>query len=108
MKTQLLKFYIIQSLLVVASATPQHPNQPQPTTLQTSLVEACSAYSTAFNAALDLRVQGKLSIPEINSITKFDDQVAPICNGTVPSNPAIQSSIVQAAIANLTAIKQGK
>lgn len=69
---------------------------------QTSYVKACAAYNAAFATALQLRIDGKLSKSEVDSITLISSQVTPICTGPLPANPEAATQQVTAAVTTIT------
>lgn len=91
-------------LLTACQTTPSTPGATQPTVTQTGFVQACSAYETAFTAALQLRIAGKLTPAQITQITTLDGQVTPVCSGPLPSTPQVQATIVQKATDALLSI----
>ena len=81
------------SLALTACATPQQT--------QTTFVQACGAYNVALNSAVQLRISGKLSPSEIDSVTLVDQTVFPLCTGTLPTDGNSALATVEAATANL-------
>lgn len=64
--------------------------------VDTQYAQACIAYGAAFNAALQLREGGKLTVAQIAAVNTLDQTVTPVCTGPLPADP-------QAAIAQITA-----
>ena len=69
---------------------------------QQDYVAACSAYNSAFSAALSLRQQGKLTAAQINAVSDLDSQATPLCTGALPSNPTAATQQITAAVTALT------
>ena len=68
---------------------------------QIAYVQACSAYGAAFNAALQLRKDGKLNQAQIDQVTLLDSQITPICTGPLPANPTAATQQITAAVTTL-------
>ena len=89
------RFLIVAiSLALFACATPQQT--------QTTFVQACGAYNVALNSAVQLRLSGKLSPSEIDSVTLVDQTVFPLCTGPLPADGSSALATVEAATAKLT------
>ena len=93
---------VILSLVLTACATPPAASlQAQ----QVQYVQACSAYGVAFSAALQMHIDGKLNLAQVNQVTILDSQITPICTGPLPVNPAVVTQQITAAIASLAIIE---
>lgn len=75
---------------------------------QTTYVQACAAYGAAFNAALQMRVAGKLNQSQIDQVTLLDGQITPICTGPLPADPAAATTQIAAAVTTLTVLEATK
>lgn len=65
---------------------------------QTAYVKSCAAYNAAFNAALQLRIDGQLNQAQIDQVTMIDSQITPICTGPLPADPDAATQQVTAAV----------
>ena len=75
---------------------------------QVQYVQACTAYGSAFAAALTLREQGKLSAQAIAQISILDQQITPICTGPLPADPTTATLQVTAAVTTIAVIEAVK
>lgn len=94
-----MKSIVLLALLLVACA-----NQPVQQ-VQTNYIQACSAYGAALNTMADLRAQHKLSAATVNQITAVDNQITPICSGSLPADPAAATTQIINATAQLAAFE---
>ena len=93
---KILSFLVLSATLTLSGcATTQNA--------QDGLVVACTAYSSAFEAALTLREQGKLTPTQIQAVTLLDSQVTPLCTGQLPADITTAITEVTAAITTLAA-----
>lgn len=72
---------------------------------QVGYTQACAAYGVAFNGALQLRLAGKLTQPQIDQVTVIDSQITPICTGPLPANPTAAAAQITAAVTTMTILK---
>ncbi len=103
-----MKRYIAALFMFLPACTSAPPATNAPAQAQTLFVQACTAYGTAFSAALQLRMAGKLNQTQINRITALDAQVSPICTGPMPTALNAQTQVVTDAVTALTAITQAQ
>jgi len=80
-----------------------------PQSAQIAYTQACAAYGAAFDAALQMRIAGKLTQVQIDQVTMVDAQITPICTGALPADPTSATQQITAAVTTLAileAIKQ--
>jgi hypothetical protein len=87
-------------LILAACSTTQSAQQ--------HYVQSCAAYNAALSTAVELRIAGKLTQSEIDSITLIDNQATPICTGQLPADPVAAARQVTAAITTLTILEATK
>jgi hypothetical protein len=94
------KLLIIAAILLAAcssTATTQ--------SAQVKYVQACAAYNAAFTTALNMRIAGKLTPAQIQQVTLLDDQITPICTGSLPASPEAATAQITTAITTLTVME---
>ncbi len=96
------------ALVVALSGCAAFSNTATPQQVQTQYVQACAAYGAAFSTALQLRVAGKLSQAEIDTVSTIDSQITPICTGPLPSDPAQATVQITAAVTTLGILEAAK
>ncbi len=94
------KLITILALALSACATTQ--------STQVTYVQACATYGAAFDAALQLRIAGKLNQPQIDQVTLLDAQITPICTGALPADPDAATQQITAAVTTLTVLELSK
>jgi PBP1b-binding outer membrane lipoprotein LpoB len=100
------KLLIISALLLTACSTTQTVQS-----VQTTTVQACTAYKAAFDTALAARKAGKLNQTQINQITMLDSQIYPICHpadGNLPVDANDATQKITAAVTTLTILEAVK
>lgn len=92
---------LVLAMLLSACATQSESTQ----SVQETYVQACVAYGAAFGTAVALRKAGKLNAPQIAQITLVDDEVTPICTGTLPADPDAATQQITAAVTRLVILE---
>ncbi len=95
------RLFITLSMLFLGACASTGNVQLDTHSAQVAYVQACSAYGSAFNAALQLRKDGKLNQAQIDQVTLLDSQITPICTGPLPANPAAATQQITAAVTTL-------
>jgi uncharacterized lipoprotein YajG len=94
------KLVLIAALALAGCATQQ--------SAQVGYTQACAAYGAAFDAALQLRIAGKLNRAQIDQVTLLDSQITPICTGPLPVDPTAATTQITAAVTTLTILEATK
>ncbi len=76
--------------------------------LPAGYVQACGAFNVAYQSALQLRIQGRLTSVEIADVDKAYMAVAPLCTGALPMDRAVAQVQILSAVATLTTMEQTK
>lgn len=84
------------------------PNLTPQQATQLTYTQACAAWDAAFQAALQLRIAGKLNKAQIDQITLLDSQATPICTGPLPADSTAAAQKVTAAVTTLTILELAK
>ncbi len=92
-----MKSLTIIAMMAMAGCATQTP--------QVSAVQACAAYNAAYNSAVTLREQGKLSPAQITEIDNIYAVAAPICTGPMPTTTSQQAATVINAAAIISTMK---
>jgi hypothetical protein len=100
--TWLLSLIALGLMLVLSGCAGVAGQSPQ--SAQASYVQACDAYGAAFAGALVARQAGKLNQSQIDQVTLLDAQITPICTGPLPTDPALKTQQIVAAVTTMAVI----
>lgn len=103
-----MKKLLLLPLMLVLTACAAFSPTASTQQVQVQYVQACAAYGVAFNTALQLRQAGKLNQTQIDRITALDNQITPICTGSLPTNPQAAVTQIMAAVTTLSIIEATK